>query len=65
MRSDRQLTIMDMANRLNLSFYAVNSVLSEDLGVHRVSAKFIPNLASDEYKECQLKCLKNALIGQT
>lgn len=32
--SDRRLTIREMANELNLSFYAVQSILNEDLNMH-------------------------------
>lgn len=49
--SDRRLTISEMANELNLSFYAVQSILSEDLNMCRVSVKFIPKLLSDQQKQ--------------
>ena len=47
-RSDRRLTIREMSNELNLSFYAVQSILTKDL---TMSAKFIPKLLSDEQKQ--------------
>lgn len=50
-RSDRRLTIREMSDELNLSFYAVQSILTEDLNMRRVSAKFIPKLLTDEQKQ--------------
>ena len=49
--SDRRLTIREMSDELNLSFYAVQSILTEDLNMRRVSAKFIPKLLTDEQKQ--------------
>ena len=47
-RSDRRLTIREMSHELNSSFYAVQSILTKDLTMRQVSAKFIPKLLSDE-----------------
>ena len=54
-RSDRRLTIREMSHELNLSFYAVQSILTKDLTMRRVSAKFIPKLLSDEQKQHRLQ----------
>ena len=54
-RSDRRLTIREMSDELNLSFYAVQSTLTKDLTMRRVSAKFIPKLLSDERKQHRLQ----------
>ena len=54
-RSIHRLTIREMANELNLSFYAVQSILSEDLNMRRVSVKFIPKLLSDQQKQYRLE----------
>lgn len=61
LRSDRRLTIREMADELNLSFYAVQSILTEDLNMRRVSAKFIPKLLSDEQKEHRLQVSQELL----
>ncbi|KAJ4450764.1 hypothetical protein ANN_02194 [Periplaneta americana] len=42
--ADCRLKIREMADELNLSFYAVQSILIKDLNMRRVSTKFIPNL---------------------
>lgn len=54
-RSDRRLTIREMADELNLSFYAVQSILTENLNMRRVSAKFIPKLLTDQQKQHRLE----------
>ena len=53
-RSDRRLTIREMSHELNLSLYAVQSILTKDLTMRRVSAKFILKL-SDEQKQHRLQ----------
>ena len=54
-RSDRRLKIREMSHELNLSFYTVQSILTKDLTMRRVSAKFIPKLLSDEQKQHRLQ----------
>ena len=44
-----------MSYELNLSFYAVQSILTKDLTMRRVPAKFIPKLLSDEQKQHRLQ----------
>ena len=39
-RSDRRLTIRGMVDELNLSFFAVYSILTEDLNMLRVISSF-------------------------
>ena len=53
-RSDRRLTIREMSHELNLSFHAVQSILTKHLTMRRVSAKFIPKL-SDKHKQHRLQ----------
>ena len=54
-RSDCRLTIREMSHDLNLSFYAVQSILTKDLTMQQVSAKFILKLLSDEQKQHRLQ----------
>ena len=54
-RSDRRLTFREMSHELNLSLYAVQSILTKELTMRRVFAKFIPKLLSDEQKQHQLQ----------
>ncbi|KAL7630775.1 UNVERIFIED_CONTAM: hypothetical protein RMT77_019010 [Armadillidium vulgare] len=52
--SDHRLTIREVFDELNLSFYAVQSMLIEDLKMRRMSAKFVPKLLSDQPKQHRL-----------
>jgi hypothetical protein len=50
-----------MADDLNLAFYAVQSAWTEDLQMHRVSAKFVPEILSDDHKRRCLEVCKDLL----
>lgn len=52
-RFDRRLTTREMANelKLDLSFYAVLSSVTENFNMRRMSAKFIPKLLLVEQKK--------------
>ena len=60
-RSYRRLTIREMSHELNLSFYAVQSILTKDLTMRRVSVKFILKLLSDEQKQHRLQVAKEMI----
>ena len=62
--SDHRLTIREMSHELNLSFYAFQSILTKDLTIRRVSAKFIPKLLSDEQKQHRLQVAQE-MINQS
>ena len=47
-RSNRRLTIRELAEELNISYGSVQSILTDDLQMRRVSAKFVPRLLRDE-----------------
>ena len=61
MRSDRRLTIREMVDELTLRFYAVQSILTEDLNMRRVSPKFIPKFLLDKQKEHRLQVFQNLI----
>ena len=61
MRSDHRLTIRKMSHELNLSFYAVQSILTKDLSMRPVSVKFIPKLLSDEQKQHRLQVVQEMI----
>jgi len=44
----RRLTSREIVSDVGLAFGTVQSILTEDLGMRKVSAKFIPKLRSDE-----------------
>src|SRR5213080_3141671 len=47
-RGNRRLTVREIAEDIGLSFGSVQSILTEDLGMRRVSAKFVPKLLSSD-----------------
>ena len=49
-RSGHRLTIKEMVDELNSSFYAVGSILRKDLNMRRVLEKLVPKLLPDEQK---------------
>ena len=55
MRSDRRLTIREMADELDLISYTIWSIWTEYLNMCWVFVKFIPKLLSDGQKERQLE----------
>lgn len=50
-RSNRRLTIRELTEELNISYGSVQSILTDDLQMRRVSAKFVPRLLTAEQKE--------------
>ncbi|KAL4113507.1 hypothetical protein QTP88_017119 [Uroleucon formosanum] len=50
-RGNRRLTIMELSNEFQISFRSVQTILTTDLDMRRVAAKFLPKLLSGEQKE--------------
>ncbi|XP_026819544.1 protein GVQW3-like [Rhopalosiphum maidis] len=50
-RGNRRLTIMELSNEFQISFGSVQTILTTDLDMRRVAAKFVPKLLSGEQKE--------------
>jgi hypothetical protein len=49
-RTDRCLTIREIAEEVNISFGSYQGILTEDLAMRCVAAKFVPRLLSDDQK---------------
>jgi hypothetical protein len=47
-QSDRQLSVWMMAEELNLNRDRVTKILTDDLGMRKISAKIVPRLLSDK-----------------
>jgi len=47
---DRRRTIKDIAAIVNVSYGTVQTILTCDLNMHRVAAKFVPRLLTPEQK---------------
>ncbi|PNF41538.1 hypothetical protein B7P43_G12319 [Cryptotermes secundus] len=54
---DRRLTIQDLCNTLGLSYGTCQRILSEELNMRRIAAKFVPRLLQNEQKQHRLEDL--------
>ena len=54
-RSNRQLTIREISEDLNVSYRSVQNILTTDLNMRRVSVKFVPQVLTNF---CQIKILR-------
>jgi predicted transcriptional regulator len=48
---DRRITIKEIAAIVNVSYGTVQTILSCDMNMHRIAAKFVPRLLAPEQKE--------------
>jgi DNA-binding Lrp family transcriptional regulator len=53
--ADSRLTIREIAEEVNISFGSCQAILTEDLAMRRVAAKFVPRLLSDDQKSQRLE----------
>jgi len=53
-RSNRWLTIREISEDPNISYGSVHNILTTDLNVRRVSAKFVPRVLTVEQKQQRL-----------
>jgi AraC-like DNA-binding protein len=51
LRGNRRLTITEIADELNLSFGTCQAILTQDLGMRRVSAKLVPRVLTQDQTE--------------
>ena len=50
-RQDRRRTIRDIAEEVDVGYGTCQRVLREDLGMHRVAAKFVPRILTADQKQ--------------
>ena len=50
-KANRRLTVSEIASDLDISFGSAEAILTEDLGLRRVAAKFVPKLLTAEQKQ--------------
>lgn len=60
-RSNRRLTIREMAEECNISFGSCQAILTQKLNMHRVAAKFVPRLLTDEQKQHRVQVCEELL----
>ena len=52
--SDRRLSIQAIADTLNLSTFAVHGIVTEDLQMRKLCAKFVPKVLTEVQKEVRV-----------
>ena len=60
-RENRRIIVRELSEDLHVSYGSVQSILTEDLGMRRVSAKFVPKLLSADEKENCLSAAQDLL----
>lgn len=60
-RSDRRLTVRLIADNLNLNHTTVHQVLTNELGMKKISAKFVPKNLTPEQKDNRKEVCSNLL----
>ena len=58
---DRRLTLREIVEEVEISRKSVYSILTEDLCMRRVSAKFIPKLLTEQQKELRVEIAQKML----
>ena len=58
---DRRLTVREISDDLDISIGSCHSILTQDLGMRRVAAKFVPRLLTDDQKQARLSACTDLL----
>ncbi|XP_033606072.1 uncharacterized protein LOC117282053 [Cryptotermes secundus] len=58
---DRRLAICEIADEVGISRGSANTILTDDLGMRRVAAKFVPKLLSPEQQQLRLEVVQDML----
>jgi len=58
---DRRITVQELADEVGVSIGSVHAILTADLGLRRVSAKFLPKLLMMEQKQLRLEIAQDML----
>jgi histone-lysine N-methyltransferase SETMAR len=58
---DRRLTVREIADEVGISRGSANTILTEDVGMRRVAAKFVPKLLSPEQQQLCLEVAQDML----
>jgi DNA-binding Lrp family transcriptional regulator len=60
-RSNRRLTVREVAEEVSISKTVCHEILTENLGMHRIAAKFVPRLLTDDQKQNRADVTKELL----
>jgi hypothetical protein len=58
---DRRVTIRELVEEVGISTGSVHSILTDDLAMRRMSAKFVPKLLAMEQKQLRLEVSQDML----
>ena len=58
---DCRITVRELTDRVGVSIGSVHTILTADLGLRRVSAKFVPKLLTVEQKQLRLEIAQDML----
>jgi hypothetical protein len=58
---DRRVTVQEIGDDIGISDGSAHAILTDDLGMCRVAAKFVPKLLSCEQKELRLDVAQDML----
>ena len=58
---DRRITVRSIADELDVSVSTVHGILTDELGMSKVSARWVPRLLKESEKECQVRCSQEFL----
>jgi transposase len=61
LRSNRRLTVRAVAEEVSISKTVCREILTENLGMHRIAAKFVPRLLTDDQKQNRVDVSKELL----
>ena len=56
---DRRITVRELAGEVGVSIGSVHTILTADLGLRRMSAKFVPKLLTMEQKQLRMEIAQN------
>ena len=54
--ADRRVTVRDISDELGVSCSTVHGILTDNLGMSKVSARWVPRLLTDTEKENRVRC---------
>ena len=60
---NRHLTVREVANKVGISIGSCHQILTEELRMRRVSAKFVPRLLTDDQKENRVEISEELLAN--
>lgn len=55
------MTVLEVVDEVGISVGSTDSIINEDLGIHRVAAKFVPKLLSLEQRQLHVEVYQDML----